>query len=68
MRIRSFIVFFTGHYGGEEFSGNEAVQTNGNFISWQSFVDEMMDDRGYDDVLITNVIEITASDYEDWIN
>ena len=68
LRTRSFIVFFTGTYGGEEFRGNEAVQTTGSFVSWQSFVEEMMDVRGYDDCLITNIIEINPSDYEDWIN
>ena len=68
MRKRSFIVFFRGHYGGEIFEGNEAIQTNGEFVSWQDFVNEMEDEKGYDDVLITNLIEITTSDYEDWIN
>lgn len=68
MRKRNFIVFFRAFYGGEVFDGNEAIQTDGEFISWQEFVEKMVEDRGYDDILITNLIEVTLKDYDDWIS
>ena len=68
MRKRNFIVFFRAFYGGEVFDGNEAKQTNGEFISWQEFGENMVEDRGYDDILITNIVEVTLKDYDDWIS
>jgi len=67
-RKRNFIIFFRSFYSGEIFDGNEAVQTDGEFPSWKDFVEQMVDARGYDDLLITNIIEVTESDYKDWIN
>jgi len=58
-----------GIYEGEWFEGHEAVQTeNAEFISWSDFRKMMMEDLGYQEVSITNVIELTSKDYGTWIS
>ena len=64
---RYFVVFFKGEYEGNAFAGNvDVTMQDEMYLNKRSANNVIKDQYGFDDVVITGFIELSAMDFEDW--
>ena len=64
--MRYFILFFMGEYNEASFRGWRGYESRG-MINAQTACDMLKEDRGYDHVVVTNLIELEEEDYDDFV-
>jgi len=65
--MRYFIVFFDGLYDEGHFRGHQAMMSYG-FLNRNITEESIMEEFGYDIVIITNLIEISEQDYVEFLS
>jgi len=65
--MRYFIVFFDGMYGDGHFRGHQAIMSYG-FINRSITEGKIKEEFGYDQVVLTNLIEISDQDYAEFLS
>lgn len=69
MKTRYFIVCYTGSVKHGQVIGTKNFTTAGTFISKEITIRQIIDDERrfkMNDVIITNIMEITREDYMHW--
>jgi hypothetical protein len=64
---RYFIVFYNGNRGSEGSIGNILFDTENGFLSLNTVVKLIKENINLTECVITNIIELTEQDYNDWI-
>lgn len=63
--MRYFLVFFTGVYEGNDFTGNQAF-SHDVFPCMTEVCAEIEDKFGFSESCVTNIIELNMVDYYNW--
>lgn len=61
--MRYFIVFFVAE---RDTKGFKSITTNGKFVHWSVAIEQIQKQNGLKNVILTNLIEVSESDYNDW--
>lgn len=67
MNRRYWLVFFTGNYDKSTFKGNiPIISYDGYFLNKRMVCNDIEDQYGFDEIVITNFKELTNKEYNEW--
>lgn len=65
---RYFIVSYSGKINSNIFVGFTDFSTDGCFLNFKTTVEQIKERQGIKECVITNIMEISEQDFNDWIN
>jgi hypothetical protein len=65
---RYFIVSYSGKINSNIFVGFADISTDGCFLNLKTTVRHIKEQQGLKECVITNIMEISEQDFNDWIN
>jgi len=65
-RKRYFIVSYSGKINSNIFVGFTDFSTDGGFLNLKTTIEQIKERQGINECVITNIIELSEQDFNDW--